>query len=119
MMVQKVVGLLDNRCEGTKVELKMNALQAVHYIAAAWKKVTSMTIANCFAKCGVSCETPSSCVEEDNPEFDDEFKKLDKINFGFSVYASYDEEVAACGIQSVEALCDAKQTVKDSSGEES
>ncbi|KAJ8884571.1 hypothetical protein PR048_016428 [Dryococelus australis] len=86
MLVKKVVGLLANRFEGSKVELKMNVLQAFHYIA-------------------VACD----------PEFDD-FKKLYKMNVGFNVYASCDE-VATCGIQSVEALCDAKQT--DSSGEES
>ncbi|KAJ8878346.1 hypothetical protein PR048_018923 [Dryococelus australis] len=55
----------------------------------------------------------------DDPEFDDDFKKLDEMNVGFNVYASCDQEVATCGIQSVEALCVAKQTVKDCSGEES
>ncbi|KAJ8897196.1 hypothetical protein PR048_002542 [Dryococelus australis] len=74
----------------------MNALQTVHYIAAAWK-VTPTTIANCFVKCAVSCETPS-CVEEDDPQFDDDFKKLDKIYVGLDVCASC-YEVATCGIQ--------------------
>ncbi|KAJ8876166.1 hypothetical protein PR048_024075 [Dryococelus australis] len=76
-------GLARPRCEGTKVELKMKALQAVHYSAAAWKKVTPMTIANCFAKCGVSYETP---YVEENFEIR-QLQKLDKKNVGFRVHS--------------------------------
>ncbi|KAJ8895904.1 hypothetical protein PR048_001244 [Dryococelus australis] len=77
----------------------------------------SMEEANCFAKCGVSYETPSSRVEENDPKFDDDSKNLDKIN-DFNMCASCDKEVVTCGIQSIESLCDTTQYVKYSSGEE-
>lgn len=117
MLVRKVVGLLDVRKDDSSVVLKINILQAIHYLATSWKKIDPTVIQNCFAKCGVAKEVAVSSADEENIEED--FRKLDSRHVGFDTYASCDEQVATCGIQSVEALCEAAApTPLDSSDDE-
>ncbi|KAJ8890201.1 hypothetical protein PR048_009709 [Dryococelus australis] len=39
MLVWKFVGLLDTKSEDSRVELKLNFLQAIHYVASTWRKI--------------------------------------------------------------------------------
>jgi hypothetical protein len=37
---------------GKEVKKKINVLEAMHYIMAAWQEVSQQTIQNCFRKAG-------------------------------------------------------------------
>ena len=45
---------MNESATATDLSSKINVLQAIQYLSDAWIKVTSQTIQNCFAKCGVS-----------------------------------------------------------------
>lgn len=108
MLVQKALCLLDSQ-DGNKAALKITILQAIHYVAASWQKISQSTISNCFAKCGVVQASPSSSQEveqEDTDAFEADWKKLDPNNVGFENYANCDSDLVTCGVQSVDALCD-------------
>ncbi|KAJ8897764.1 hypothetical protein PR048_003114 [Dryococelus australis] len=91
----------------------------MHYVTTFWKKITPTTIVNCFAKCGVHEIAASSFVEENNDsEFEEDFKKINGQSIDFDAYARCDKQVLTCGIQTVYALCEATQAAEDSSEDE-
>jgi hypothetical protein len=48
-LVQRAVCLMD---AGKWVQLKIDILQAIHFVVSAWQQVTQSAIQNCFVKCG-------------------------------------------------------------------
>jgi hypothetical protein len=52
-----------------EVKKKINVLQAMHYIMAAWQQVNQETIQNCFRKAGH--KNQSDCNEMANDDDDD------------------------------------------------
>nr|CAD7410468.1 unnamed protein product [Timema cristinae] len=48
-LVQRPVCLTD---AGKRVRLKIDILQAIHFIVSGWQQVTQSTNQNCFVKCG-------------------------------------------------------------------
>ncbi|KAJ8881659.1 hypothetical protein PR048_018145 [Dryococelus australis] len=116
--MRKVMGLLDNRSNDSTVQLKLNILPAIHYMATSWKKITPTTILNCFVKYGVHEIVSSSFVGNIDGEFKEDFIQIDGKNVGVDAYASCDEPVLTGGIQPVDALCEATQAAEDSSEDE-
>ena len=55
----------------------VDVLQAITWVAGAWKEVSVTTIKNCFAKCGIITEGQSGSEEDIcDEEFDALFKEL-------------------------------------------
>jgi hypothetical protein len=50
---------------------KMNVLEAMHYIMAAWQQITQQTIQNCFRKAGYKYQ--SNVNEMANDDDDDDY----------------------------------------------
>ena len=68
-LVQRAVCLMD---AGEEVKLKIDVLQAIHFIVSAWQKVSQCTIENCFRKCGYADnnEVPNVSVVNESVEED-------------------------------------------------
>jgi hypothetical protein len=96
---------------GKDVELKISVLQAMHFTVAAWRQVTQSAVLNCFRHCGYGHELNREAVSDSSIEENDAFHK-DWIRLGaekdvdFSSYVSVDNELATCGISSIDELCD-------------
>lgn len=95
---------------------KMDVLQAIHFVLSAWHEVTSSAIQNCFVKCGfvrINDEEGLTEGQEINDDGDDdnadeEWLRVaeDVSGVKFSDYISIDQDVATCGILSIEEMCD-------------
>ena len=51
-LLQHVVSCMDECNSATELSKQVNVLQAVTWIASAWREVSSSTIAKCFSHCG-------------------------------------------------------------------
>ena len=55
---------------GKEVKKKINTLEAIHYIMAAWQQVSQQTIQNCFRKAGHKYQSVGNEIANDD---DDDF----------------------------------------------
>lgn len=123
-LVQKAVFMMDVKNDGSQVNMKINVLQAVHYIADSWKQISPTTITNCFMKCGVGKDMGGEPVmdvsEEDNSDhFEEDFNKINSQNIRFDAYVECDSDLAVCGVQSLDDMCAEARGEDASSAEES
>lgn len=105
-LVQRALCLMDERKE---VKMKIDILQAIHFIVSAWQQVTQFTIQNCFVKCGYGDRNEESDMSEVNRNDEDEdWTQLETGTAGvdFDAYVSVDQELATCGVLSVEEMCE-------------
>ncbi|XP_037521515.1 tigger transposable element-derived protein 6 [Rhipicephalus sanguineus] len=74
--------------------LQINLLDALHFIATAWDRVTPTTIANCFGKCGVleSAATAS-------PESEDNIEEWEQLGLDCSA-----DDFATCGLRTIDEI---------------
>jgi hypothetical protein len=96
---------------GRDVELKINVLQAIHFTVVAWRQVMQSTILNCFRQCGYGRElnteaNSDSSIEEEDAFHEDWIRLGAKKDVDFSAYVSVDNELATCGVSSINELCD-------------
>jgi hypothetical protein len=77
-LVQRAVCLMDSR---KGVQLKIDILQAFHFIVSAWQQVTQSAIQNCFVKCGhvKKNEEGSDVTEIDGSGEDDGMQDEDLV----------------------------------------
>ena len=73
-LLRHVIARISNDCSASDIAKEVDILQAITWVAAAWKEVSETTIKNCFAKCGIVQQV----VENDESELDDEFAELFK-----------------------------------------
>ena len=66
--------VISNDPSASDITKKVDILQAITWVAAAWKEVSETTIKNSFARCGIV----QHVVETDKSELDDEFVELFK-----------------------------------------
>ena len=68
-LLRHVIARVSNDRSASDIAKKVDILQAITWVATAWKEVSETTIKNCFAKCGIIQQV----VENDASELDDEF----------------------------------------------
>lgn len=110
-LVQRAVTLLDAGKDPKN--MKVNVLDAIHYVAQAWKNVKTSTISNCFKKAGlfiVNTEVllPEPSTEDDGLEFDDVWTQLE-TGKSFEDFVQMDSQLATSGIQSLDDIVDIHQ----------
>ena len=94
---------------GKEVQKKINVLEAVHYIMAAWQQVSQQTIQNCLRKAGHKYQSDGNeMANDDDDDFGQEWEELCRAQkCDFQSYASVDRHVATSGVETVEELCEA------------
>jgi hypothetical protein len=82
--------------------MKVNVLDALHFIAESWCCVTHTTIVNCLQKCGFNLNQTND--GEDVRELsiaENDWGKL-KAGVSFQEYVSCDDNVVGCEVQTLE-----------------
>jgi hypothetical protein len=94
---------------GKEVKKKINVLEAMHYIMAAWQQVSQQTIQNCFRKAGHKYQSDGNeMANDDDDDFGQDWEELCRAQkYDFQIYISVDRHVATSGIETVEELCEA------------
>ena len=105
-LVQTSICLMESEKE---VKKKVNVLEAMQYIMAAWQQVSQQTIQNCFCKAGQKYQSAGNEMAiDDDDDFSQDWEELCRIQkYDFQSYVSMDRHVAISGVQTVEELCEA------------
>lgn len=90
-LVQHLITLTDAGNEN----LSINLLQAMEFISAAWKQVSSSTINNCFRKAGVFLEEAASDDDGDEVVSVNELALPEGADF--DTFVHFDDNLAVCG----------------------
>jgi len=63
---------------GKEMKKKINVLEAMHYIMAAWQLVSQQTIQNCFRKAGHKYQSDGNemASDDDDDDFDQDWEEL-------------------------------------------
>ncbi|KAH8039767.1 hypothetical protein HPB51_008699 [Rhipicephalus microplus] len=112
LLVRRLLTKIDPKDEG---DLKISLLDAIHFIAMAWDRVTSTTVANCFGKCGFF-----GSLEEVPPGPKDPIEDWEQLNVKCTSddFCTGDDNLATCGVRTVEdiveeATCEAADSSDD------
>jgi hypothetical protein len=113
-LVQTSICLMES---GKKVKKKINVLQAMHYIRAAWQQASHQTIQNCFRKAGHKYQSDGNEMADDDDDDDDDFgqdweEMRTAQKYDFQSYDSVDRHVATSGVETVEQLCEAFGSIR-------
>jgi hypothetical protein len=96
---------------GKEVKKKINVLEAMHYIRAAWQQVSQQTIQTCFRKAGHKYQSDGNDMANDDDDDDDFGQDWEELctaqKYDFLSYVSVDRHVATSGVETVEELCEA------------
>jgi hypothetical protein len=108
---------------GKEVQKKINVLEAMHYIMAAWQHVSQQTIQNCFHKAGHKYQSDGNeMANDDDDDFGQYWEELCRAQkYNFQSYVSVDRHVATSGVETVEELCEAfgsTRSVEEDDGED-
>ena len=104
MLVQTSICLMES---GKEVKKKINVLEAMHYIMAAWRQVSQQTIQNCFRKAGHKYQSDGNENAKDDDDFGQDWEELCRAQkYDFQSYVSVDRHVATSGVETVEELCE-------------
>jgi hypothetical protein len=86
---------------------KINVLEAMHYIMAAWQQVSQHTTENSFRKAGHKYQSDGNEMANDD-DFGQDWEELCRAQkYDFQSYVSVDRHVATSGVETVEELCEA------------
>lgn len=105
LLVRRLLAKIDRKDE----DLHINLLDALHFIAMAWQRVSPTTIANCFAKCGIS----RSCLATASQEPDSlEIENWNQLGVDCTAddFVTADDDLATCGLRSVADIADDVRT---------
>jgi hypothetical protein len=95
---------------GKEIKKKINILEAVHYIMAAWQQVSQQTIQNCFHKAGHKNQSAGNEManDDDDDDFSQDREELCRVKkYDFQSYVSVDRHVATSGTETAEELREA------------
>jgi hypothetical protein len=95
---------------GKKVKKKINVLEVMHYIMAAWQQVSQQTFQNCFRKVGHKYQSDGNEMtnDDDDDDFGQDWEELCRAQkYDFQSYVSVDRHMAISGVETVEELCEA------------
>jgi hypothetical protein len=100
---------------GKEVKKKINVLEAMQYIMAAWRQVSQQTIQNCFRKAGHKYQSDGNenAKDDDDDDFGKDWEELCRAQkYDFQSYVSVDRHVATRGVETVEELCEAVRSTR-------
>ena len=105
-LVQTSLFLMES---GKEVQKKINVLEAMHYIMAAWQQVSQQTIQNCFCKAGHKYQSDGNeMANDDDDDFGQDWEEFYRSQkYDFQSYVSVDRHVATSGVETVEKICEA------------
>jgi hypothetical protein len=105
-LVQTSICLMESEKE---IKKKINVLEAMHYIMAAWQQVSQHTIQNCFHKAGHKYQSDGNeMANDDDYDFGQDWEELCRAQkYDFQSYVSMDRHVAISGIETFKELCEA------------
>jgi hypothetical protein len=91
---------------GKEVKKKINALEAMQYIMAAWQQASQQTIQNCFRKAGHKSQSDGNeMANGDDDDFGQDREELCRAQkYDFQSYVSVDRHVATSGVETDEEL---------------
>lgn len=118
-LVQTSISLMES---GKDTKMKINILEAMHYIMAAWKHVTQQTIKNCFLKAGhINDFDCNEMLNEDNEVYNST-KDWEELciaqQYDFQSYVLIDNNILICEMETVEELSKAFNSEKIEEEEE-
>ncbi|KAH8038696.1 hypothetical protein HPB51_002840 [Rhipicephalus microplus] len=98
-LVRRLLAKIDRKDEG---DLKISLLDAIHFIAMAWDRVTPTTVANCFGKCGFFGSPEEVPPEPEDPTIED-WEQLN-VECTSDDFCTADDDLATCGTRTVEDI---------------
>ncbi|KAJ8877879.1 hypothetical protein PR048_022338 [Dryococelus australis] len=94
----------------------------MHRLCLAWSRLKPSNIANCFAKAGFLAGTDENDCNDETDECESEWvevqSKFDSGESSFSDFASVDNQLATCSLESDETAVDEDIQVNNGSGDE-
>lgn len=97
LLVRRLLAKIERKDDNSQISL----LDALHFIAMAWDRVSPATTANCFGKCGVvESAVAASQVSEDTI---DDWEQLGVECFADD-FATADDDLATCGLRTVDKI---------------
>ena len=79
-LIRYVIARVKEDSLASEIQKQIDVLQAIEWVAKAWKEVTAETIKNCFAKCGFTEETSEIKDGIVDEEFNALFEELADSN---------------------------------------
>ncbi|KAH7990029.1 hypothetical protein HPB51_026490 [Rhipicephalus microplus] len=117
LLVQRLLAKIERRDENLQISL----LDAIHFLAMSWDNVVQASM-NCFHKCGFfSRQDAAPTKNNEEPDADLHIMGCENLETEASVrnFITADDNVATCGLRSIEELGDeVKETESDSDGED-
>jgi hypothetical protein len=93
---------------GKEIKKKINILEAMYYIMAAWQQVSQQTIQNCFCKTGHKYQSDGNEMANDDDDFGQDWEERCRAQkYDFQSYVSVDRHVAISGVETAEEVCEA------------
>ena len=99
--MRHVIARISNNCSESDIAKEIYILQAITWVAAAWKKVSETAIKNCFGKCSIVQQVVEN---QESEELDNEsaelFQELTEMNeaendFTVEEYIDFDNEISS------------------------
>ncbi|KAH8019251.1 hypothetical protein HPB51_018478 [Rhipicephalus microplus] len=98
-LVRRLLAKIDRKDEG---DLQISLLDAIHFIAMAWDRVTPTTVANCFGKCGFFGSPEEVPPEPEDPTIED-WEQLN-VECTSDDFCTADDNLATRGARTVEDI---------------
>lgn len=104
MLVRRLLAKINRKDE----DLQISLLDAVHFLAMSWDRVTADTIANCFRKCGFFSPAMTVSPEPEEPPAIEEWDELG-VECSSHDFITVDDDLATCGTRTIEDIVDEMQ----------
>lgn len=99
LLVRRLLAKIDRK----DANLLISILDAMHFVAVAWDRVTPATIANCFAKCGIFKSVVAATSQVPDPIPADVWNQLG-VDCCADDFVTADDDLATCGLRTVEDI---------------
>ncbi|XP_064475501.1 tigger transposable element-derived protein 6-like [Ornithodoros turicata] len=103
LLMRRLLAKIDRKDQ----HLQINLLDALHFVAMSWDRVTATTMQNCFRKCGFFNQTaPSADADVDATEDDLAIENWDHLGVEVSAhdFVTVDDDLATCGLRSIDKI---------------
>ncbi|XP_072145362.1 tigger transposable element-derived protein 6-like [Dermacentor andersoni] len=101
LLIRRFLAKIDRKDASLKVDL----LDAIHFLAMSWDRVKPETIANCFKKCGFFC-APGDTEENGDDGAEIDIPDWGDLNVDASPeeFVSADDQLATCELRTVQDI---------------